>query len=75
MRRYILMATLAGLTPVSLALAQGQAPAPVSPAPQPAPQMSAPNPGNCGTPDDPKPCGPMPRHALKHYHAKKQTSG
>jgi hypothetical protein len=22
---------------------------------------------NCGTPDDPKPCGPMPRRALSHY--------
>jgi hypothetical protein len=26
------------------------------------------NPTNCGTPDDPKPCGPMPRHALKTFH-------
>ena len=30
-------------------------------------QVSQPNPTNCGTPDDPKPCGPMPRHALKSY--------
>jgi hypothetical protein len=72
MRRFILVATLAGLTPVSLAFAQGQAPAPV-PAPQPAPAMAAPNPGNCGTPDDPKPCGSVQRHATRH-HAKKQTT-
>jgi hypothetical protein len=25
------------------------------------------DPTNCGTPDDPKPCGPMPRKALKAY--------
>jgi hypothetical protein len=28
------------------------------------------SPGNCGTPDDPKPCGPEPRRALKHFPAK-----
>ena len=22
---------------------------------------------NCGTPDEPKPCPPMPRHPLPHY--------
>jgi hypothetical protein len=27
------------------------------------------NPTNCGTPDDPKPCAPMPRRALEHYRA------
>ena len=25
------------------------------------------NPTNCGTPDEPKPCGPMPRRALQTY--------
>jgi len=25
------------------------------------------DPTNCGTPDDPKPCGRMPRRALNHY--------
>ena len=25
------------------------------------------NPANCGTPDNFKPCGPMPTKALKHY--------
>jgi hypothetical protein len=75
MRRVLLAAILAGLSPVSLAFAQGPAPAPANPAPQPAPAMAAPNPDNCGTPDEPKPCGPMPRHALKHYRVKKQSSG
>ena len=27
------------------------------------------DPTNCGTPDEPKPCGPMPRRALKHFPA------
>ena len=27
------------------------------------------NPTNCGTPDDQKPCGPMPRRALAYYPA------
>ena len=27
---------------------------------------------NCGTPDDPKPCPPMPRVPLKYYPANKQ---
>ncbi len=24
---------------------------------------------NCGTPDDPKPCPPLPRHPLQYYPA------
>lgn len=72
MRRFILMATLAGLMPVSFA--QAQAPAPAAPMAPAAPPMAAPNPGNCGTPDEPKPCPPMPKHPLRHYHAKKQSS-
>ena len=74
MRRFILVAALATAAPISFALAQGQAPAPANPAPA-APPMAAPSPDNCGTPDDPKACPPMPRHALKHYRAKKQPSG
>jgi hypothetical protein len=31
-----------------------------------------PDPNNCGTPDEPKPCPPMPRHPLKYYPANKQ---
>lgn len=30
-------------------------------------KVDQPNPANCGTPDDPKPCGPMPRRALSTY--------
>jgi hypothetical protein len=75
MRRFILVAILAGLPPVSLAFAQGMAPAPANSMAQPAPAMAAPNPDNCGTPDEPKTCGPMPRHSLKHYRVKKQSSG
>jgi hypothetical protein len=28
-----------------------------------------PDPNNCGTPDEPKECGPMPRRSLQHYPA------
>jgi hypothetical protein len=28
------------------------------------------SPENCGTPDNPKACPPMPKRALKHYPAK-----
>lgn len=28
---------------------------------------NTPDPGNCGTPYDPKPCPPMPLRALDHY--------
>jgi hypothetical protein len=31
------------------------------------PNSSQPDPSNCGTPDEPKPCPPMPRHPLNHY--------
>jgi hypothetical protein len=27
---------------------------------------------NCGTPDEPKPCPPLPRHPLQYYPANKQ---
>lgn len=29
--------------------------------------QSQPDPNNCGTPDEPKACPPMPRRALNHY--------
>jgi hypothetical protein len=32
------------------------------------------NPSNCGTPDDPKLCGPMPRRALKTYPGPKPSN-
>jgi hypothetical protein len=31
-----------------------------------------PDPGNCGTPDEPKRCPPMPRRALQTYPANRQ---
>lgn len=31
-----------------------------------------PDPGNCGTPDEPKQCPPMPRRALQTYPANRQ---
>ena len=52
------------------------APAPGAPlyAPNAGPSMSpeAFNTNNCGTPDEPKPCPPMPRHPLPYYPANKQ---
>jgi hypothetical protein len=80
MRRLILL-----LSPISLfacysAFAQGYAPA--SPGAQPPPPayqggrttvsgwVTRPlDPGNCGTPDDPRPCPPMPRTPLKYFPA------
>ncbi len=32
----------------------------------------APDPENCGTPDEPKPCPPMPRHPLPYYPDNRQ---
>jgi hypothetical protein len=43
-------------------------------APPPGFKADSPNPANCGTPDDPKPCGPLPRKALKTY-PKTKSSG
>jgi hypothetical protein len=37
-----------------------------------APMMGQASPGNCGTPDEPKPCPPMPRRALQNYPANRQ---
>jgi len=34
-----------------------------------APMTVQPDPGNCGTPDEPKRCPPMPRRALQTYPA------
>jgi hypothetical protein len=81
MRRLILAATLVALTPLAYAQSSGGMTSPSSsPAAGTTSGMTggastAPTPGpldpkNCGTPDEPKPCGPMPRHALKHYRAK-----
>jgi hypothetical protein len=39
----------------------------------PAPVVASgpPDPGNCGTPDMPEACPPMPRHPLPYYPANK----
>jgi hypothetical protein len=35
-----------------------------------------PDPENCGTPDDPRPCPPMPQHPLKYFPANRhQVTG
>lgn len=36
------------------------------------PMASQPGAENCGTPDEPKSCPPMPRHPLASYPANKQ---
>ena len=60
--------------------AQGYPPG-YSPPPPPPPQgYSAPaypagpaySEENCGTPDEPKPCPPLPRHPLPYYPANRQ---
>ena len=34
--------------------------------------MNQPNPENCGTPDEPKACPPLPRHPLAYYPPNRQ---
>lgn len=36
------------------------------------PSNQQPDPNNCGTPDDPKSCPPLPRHALNYYPANRK---
>jgi hypothetical protein len=36
-----------------------------------APASQQPDPGNCGTPDEPKSCPPLPKVPLQHYPADK----
>ncbi len=44
---------------------EAQAAAPMEPVGMPSNQQ--PDPNNCGTPDEPKTCPPLPRHALNYY--------
>ena len=44
-------------------------------APPPGFKVDQLNPNNCGTPDDPKQCGPAPRKALKTYPGAKPPNG
>jgi hypothetical protein len=80
MRSMMLAATLVLVSP--LAYAQGMPGSATGPgpaytgAPPPPPsytRMAAqPDPENCGTPDEPKACPPMPRHPLPYYPNNKQ---
>ena len=79
----LLLAVLLGLSLDRSAVAQPP-PGYVPPnAPEPGAPLYAPNAGpsmnpeafntnNCGTPDEPKPCPPMPRHPLPYYPANRQ---
>jgi hypothetical protein len=76
MRRLILL-----LSPISLlacysAYAQGSAQPSAPPAAYQGGRTTAsgwttrpPDPGNCGTPDEPRPCPPMPRNPLQYFPA------
>ena len=60
-RKILLIAAIAALSPLSMALAQSQSAAMGSSAGMPADSA------NCGTPDEPKACPPLPRVPLKNY--------
>jgi hypothetical protein len=47
-------------------------PPPYAGRPRPYPRGPAYSPENCGTPDEPKPCPPMPRVPLQYYPANRQ---
>jgi hypothetical protein len=75
MRHIILAAALIVLAPVAYAQTStgNMGNMPDRATMPPAGQMAAPTGGeNCGTPDEPKPCPPMPRHPLPYYPANKQ---
>ena len=88
MRRLILLLTLFPLVncyPYSGAYAQGYGYPPgyypPGPPPSPSPYSGGPGPyaggqaynqENCGTPDEPKPCPPMPRVPLPYYPPNRQ---
>jgi hypothetical protein len=77
MRRIILATALVALAPVAYAQMNSGNMGGVNNMPNrgtmpPAGQMTG-QPGgeNCGTPDEPKACPPMPRHPLPYYPANK----
>jgi hypothetical protein len=83
MRYGALLLLVASLYPYYPAYAQGSPPpgyyAPGQPPPPPYARGAGPRSGpqaynteNCGTPDEPKPCPPMPRNPLPYYPANKQ---
>jgi hypothetical protein len=78
----LLLTLLAGLPLCQAAVAQPPSGWVPPNAPEPGAPLYAPNAGpstsseafntnNCGTPDEPKPCPPMPRRALPYYPANK----
>ena len=81
MRHLMWIAVLAGFMMASAAQAQSQAPmnsgggaysssgAGMSSRPAPGSQAMG---ENCGTPDEPKACPPLPRHPLPYYPENKQ---
>ena len=77
MRRLCLLLSISLLTawsPYDLAYAQGnppsrQPPPPYAGGPRSTNGGQANNSENCGTPDEPKPCPPMPRVPLQYYPA------
>jgi hypothetical protein len=86
MRRSLLLLSFslfAAWFPYSPVQAQPAPPGAYPPGPPPSPPPYASHPGpppggaatageNCGTPDEPKPCPPLPRHPLPYYPANKQ---
>jgi hypothetical protein len=82
MRSIMLATTLILLSPLAYAQsipgsAAGPRPGYTGAPPPPPPPSSTrmagqPDPGNCGTPDEPKPCPPMPRRPLPYYPNNKQ---
>jgi hypothetical protein len=74
MRTIILATAFIALSPLAFAQpyssgGTGSTPGPRTMGSQMAGQPSS---ENCGTPDEPKPCPPMPRHPLQHYPPDKQ---
>ena len=89
MRRLVLLLSPISLLACCSAYAQGSAQPPAPPSAQPPPPayqggtatasgwVTRPlDPENCGTPDEHRPCPPMPRHPLKHFPANRhQVTG
>jgi hypothetical protein len=78
MRQLLLFLSIAlGVSgyPYDLTHAQGPAGAPTpttSPSAKARPRAQTSTAENCGTPDEPKPCPPLPRHPLQNYPGNKQ---
>ena len=65
MKKLMWIAAITALVQVPVAFAQTENPTYAQPG---ASAMAAPSPENCGTPDEPKACPPLPRHPLKVYN-------